>query len=195
MTNDWEDLMSGVFGGGGRLNLSGEAGKADAQKAKNALAAAQKELEATLARTTAAKKTNDVVSSESLQQNSDALSEALRRQSDEIRSLGGELASTLEKDGLITPAQAQAAQPGPDAASTGELFAQVAEAAGQKIIGQQEFVSGLLAGSLPDLTAEGLAVAESRSLEQVGKQLREIYRRERILPPLPAALPQKQVNA
>lgn len=59
----------------------------------------------------------------------------------------------------------------------------------------QQIVSGLLAGSLPDLTAEGLAVAESRSLEQVGRQLREIYRRERILPPLPAALPQKQVNA
>ena len=56
-------------------------------------------------------------------------------------------------------------------------------------------VSGLLAGTLPDLTAGGLAVAESRSLEQVGRELREIYRRERILPPLPAALPQKQAKA
>lgn len=58
----------------------------------------------------------------------------------------------------------------------------------------QQIVSGLLTKTLPDLTAAGRAVAESRSLEQVGKELREIYRRERILPPLPAALPQKQVN-
>ena len=40
---------------------------------------------------------------------------------------------------------------------------------------------------LPDLTAAGRAVAEERSLEAVGRQLREIYRRENILPlPAPA---------
>lgn len=54
----------------------------------------------------------------------------------------------------------------------------------------QQIVSGLLAKTLPDLTPAGRAVAESRSLEQVGMQLREIYRQERILSPLPAALPQ-----
>ncbi len=54
----------------------------------------------------------------------------------------------------------------------------------------QRIVSGMLAGTLPDLTAGGRAVAESRSLEQVGKRLREIYLQERVLPPLPAALPQ-----
>ena len=47
----------------------------------------------------------------------------------------------------------------------------------------QQMVSGLLEKSLPDLTAAGRAVAESRSLERVGARLREIYRRERILPP------------
>nr|WP_325183797.1 glycosyltransferase [uncultured Oscillibacter sp.] len=59
----------------------------------------------------------------------------------------------------------------------------------------QRIVSGLLDRTLPDLTAAGRAVAESRSLEQVGKRLREIYLEERILPPLPRALPQKQVRA
>ena len=59
----------------------------------------------------------------------------------------------------------------------------------------QRIVSGLLEHSLPDLTAAGRAVAESRSLEQVGKRLKEIYLEERVLPPLPAALPQKHVRA
>lgn len=59
----------------------------------------------------------------------------------------------------------------------------------------QQIVSGLLDKTLPDLTAAGRAVAESRSLEQVGKRLKEIYREERVLPPLPAALPQKHVRA
>lgn len=49
-----------------------------------------------------------------------------------------------------------------------------------------QYVSGILEKRLPDLTAEGRKVAESRSLEKIGGQLREIYRNERILPPLPA---------
>ena len=56
--------------------------------------------------------------------------------------------------------------------------------------GFQRIVSGLLDKTLPDLTAAGRAVAESRSLEQVGKRLRDIYLEQRILPPLPAPLPQ-----
>jgi len=59
----------------------------------------------------------------------------------------------------------------------------------------QQLVEGLLNHSLPDLTAAGRAVAEARSLEQVGKRLREIYLEERVLPPLPQALPQKHAKA
>ena len=59
----------------------------------------------------------------------------------------------------------------------------------------QRIVSGLLDKTLPDLTAAGRAVAESRSLEQVGKRLKAIYLEQRVLPPLPQALPQKQVRA
>lgn len=59
----------------------------------------------------------------------------------------------------------------------------------------QRTVTGLLDKALPDLTAAGRAVAESRSLEQVGKRLKAIYLEQRVLPPLPQALPQKQVQA
>ena len=57
----------------------------------------------------------------------------------------------------------------------------------------QQIVTGILDKTLPDLTAAGRAAAESRSLEQVGKRLKEIYREERVLPPLPAVLPRKLV--
>ena len=59
----------------------------------------------------------------------------------------------------------------------------------------QRIVSGLLDKSLPDLTAAGRAVAESRSFEQVGKRLKAIYLEQRVLPPLPQALLQKHVQA
>lgn len=58
----------------------------------------------------------------------------------------------------------------------------------------QQYVSGILDGEFPDLTAAGRAVAESRSLERVGDRLREIYREQRILPPLPVALPKKRAH-
>lgn len=44
----------------------------------------------------------------------------------------------------------------------------------------QRMVSGLLEKTLPDLTAAGRAVAESRSLEQVGKRLKAIYLEQRV---------------
>ena len=59
----------------------------------------------------------------------------------------------------------------------------------------QRIVMGLLAQTLPDLTAAGRQPAESRSLEAVGEGLKDIYRRERILPPLPSPLPQRRVKA
>lgn len=58
----------------------------------------------------------------------------------------------------------------------------------------QQTVEGLLDRTLPDLTAAGRALAETRSLEAVGVRLREIYRRQRILPPLPDPLPRRQAR-
>lgn len=47
----------------------------------------------------------------------------------------------------------------------------------------QALVTGLLESSLPDLTAEGRTVAQSRSLMAVGERLQEIYRRENLMAP------------
>lgn len=46
----------------------------------------------------------------------------------------------------------------------------------------QQIVSDLLDKTLPDLTAAGRAAAEARSLERVGKRLKEIYLTENLLP-------------
>ena len=63
------------------------------------------------------------------------------------------------------------------------------------IEGFQRIVMGILDRTLPDLTMAGRAVAGERSLEAVGVRLREIYRQQRILPPLPDPLPQRQARA
>ena len=59
----------------------------------------------------------------------------------------------------------------------------------------QRIVMGLLAGDLLDLTAAGRQAAEERSLDAVGERLKDIYRRERILPPLPAPMPRRRAKA
>lgn len=59
----------------------------------------------------------------------------------------------------------------------------------------QRIVEGILERTLPDLTRAGRALAESRSLEAVGRRLGEIYRRERILPPLRPPLPRRRAKA
>lgn len=56
-------------------------------------------------------------------------------------------------------------------------------------------VEGVLTGGLSDLTQAGRAVAEARSLDAVGVRLREIYRRERILPALPAPVRERHARA
>ena len=59
----------------------------------------------------------------------------------------------------------------------------------------QRIVMDLLAGTLPDLTAAGRQAAEERSLEAVGERLKDIYRKERILPPLPAPPKHRRARA
>ena len=57
-------------------------------------------------------------------------------------------------------------------------------------------VTGLLDGTLPDLTEAGRRVAEARSMAAMGEQLREVYRRMEILPEAqPAAVRQHHVRA
>lgn len=59
----------------------------------------------------------------------------------------------------------------------------------------QRKVEDILSGSLPDLTPAGRITAQRRSLEAVGLRLREIYCRERIMPPLPAPVPKRHARA
>ena len=87
MGSDWEDLMSGVFGSGGKLNFAGAEGRDRAKQAQDALAQAQKELEATLERQRSAKTAADAVSGEQLLKNSAALDEQLKRQAREISEI------------------------------------------------------------------------------------------------------------
>lgn len=54
---------------------------------------------------------------------------------------------------------------------------------GENLEDFRSLVTGLLDKSLPDLTAEGRAVAQSRSLMAVGERLREIYCRENLMAP------------
>ena len=57
-------------------------------------------------------------------------------------------------------------------------------------------VTGLLDGTLPDLTEAGRRVAEERSMAAMGEQLREVYRRMEILPEAqPTAVRQHHVRA
>lgn len=116
-STEWEDLMNGVFGPGGRLRAGG------AKPAKNQQSAPDMQ---------------------ALQKNQKALDEALARQAREITRLGGELEHTMQQDGLLTEAEVQAArrenpaQPAPDA------FAGLEEILGKKVMGQPEFLAQLV---------------------------------------------------
>ena len=102
MGSDWEDLMSGVFGSGGKLNFAGAEGRDRAKQAQDALAQAQKELEATLERQRSAKTAADAVSGEQLLKNSAALDEQLKRQAREISEMGRDLTHNMQQAGRIS---------------------------------------------------------------------------------------------
>lgn len=144
MSNDWEDLMSGVFGSGGKLNFSTPEGKDRAKEAQNALAEAQKELEAALARQQAARRADEAVSGEQLLKNSSALDEELKRQAAEISQMGQSLTRNMEADGLLSPGEARAARKAPGPAEAEGLFRETAELATGRILGQEKFVASLL---------------------------------------------------
>ena len=105
-STDWEDLMNGVFGPGGRFR--GGAG-AEKRPAEDGLAAAQKKLEEAASRTQAAAGAARKTDAARLLQNSEELTKRLEAQSREISRLGHGLAREMEQDGLLTPAQSRAA--------------------------------------------------------------------------------------
>ncbi|OUP23867.1 AAA family ATPase [Gemmiger sp. An194] len=116
--SDWEDLMNGVFGPGGRLR-AGAAKPAQSQKpAQDA--------------------------QQTLQKNQQALSEALARQAEEISRLGGELEHTMQRDGLLTEAEAQAARRTVLTPAQADAFDGLEETLGKSVLGQPEFLKQLV---------------------------------------------------
>lgn len=116
--SDWEDLMNGVFGPGGRLR-AGAAKSAQSQKpAQDA--------------------------QQTLQKNQQALSEALARQAEEISRLGGELEHTMQRDGLLTEAEAQAARRTVPTPAQADAFDGLEETLGKSVLGQPEFLKQLV---------------------------------------------------
>ena len=116
--SDWEDLMNGVFGPGGRLR-AGAAKPAQSQKpAENV--------------------------QQTLQKNQKALDEALARQAEEITRLGGELEHTMQRDGLLTEAETQAARRTMSAPVQADAFDGLEETLEKTVLGQLEFVRQLV---------------------------------------------------
>ena len=139
-STDWEDLMNGVFGPGGRFR--GGAG-AEKRPAEDGLAAAQKKLEEAASRTQAAAEAARKTDAARLLQNSEELTKRLEAQSREISRLGQGLAREMEQDGLLTPAQSRAAAPVPK--NTDAAFEAAAKRQQAALAGRQEFSAALLA--------------------------------------------------
>ena len=137
-STDWEDLMNGVFGPGGRFR-----GAAGGKGPEKDLADAQKKLEEAAARTAAAADAAKNTDGARLLRNSEELTRQLEEQSREISRLGQGLAREMERDGLLTPAQAAAAAPAPkDSDAAFERAAQRQRAA---LAGREDFSAALLA--------------------------------------------------
>lgn len=138
-STDWEDLMNGVFGPGGRFRGAG----GEKRQPDEGLAAAQKKLEEAAARTQAAADAARHTDGTRLLKNSEELTKQLEAQSREISRLGQGLAREMERDGLLTPAQAQAAAPAPK--DTDAAFEAAAKRQQAALAGRQEFSAALLA--------------------------------------------------
>ena len=139
-STDWEDLMNGVFGPGGRFR--GAAGSEKRQPGEG-LAAAQKKLEEAAQRTQAAADAARHTDGARLLKNSEELTKQLEAQSREISRLGQGLTREMERDGLLTPAQAAAATPAPK--DTDAAFEAAAKRQQAALAGRQEFSDALLA--------------------------------------------------
>ena len=116
--SDWEDLMNGVFGPGGRLRAG------TAKPARN-------------------EKTAETAQ-QTLQKNQKALDEALARQAQEITRLGGELEHTMQRDGLLTEVETQAARRTVPAPVQADAFDGLEQALGKSVLGQPEFLKQLV---------------------------------------------------
>ena len=139
VSTDWEDLMNGVFGPGGRFRGAG----GEKRQPDEGLAAAQKKLEEAAARTQTAADAARHTDGARLLKNSEELTKRLEAQSREISRLGQGLAREMERDGLLTPAQAATAAPAPK--DTDAAFEAAAKRQRAALAGRQAFSAALLA--------------------------------------------------
>lgn len=139
VSTDWEDLMNGVFGPGGRFRGAG----GEKRQPDEGLAAAQKKLEEAAARTQTAADAARHTDGARLLKNSEELTKQLEAQSREISRLGQGLTREMERDGLLTPAQAATAAPAPK--DTDAAFEAAAKRQQAALAGRQEFSAALLA--------------------------------------------------
>ena len=108
MGSDWEDLMNGVFGSGGKLNFAGAEGQGPGKAGPGRPGpGAKKSWKPPLEHQRSAKTAADAVSGEQLLKNSAALDEQLKRQAREISEMGRDLTHNMQQDGLLSPQEAR----------------------------------------------------------------------------------------
>lgn len=131
--NDWESLMNGVFGSGGRFRSSVSAPKEEKKSSDAGQAPAP-------GKAPASWQPAGADPMETLRQNSQKLDDALARQAREIAAMGDSLTRRMEQDGLLEPQPAR--QEAPD--SSGETFRAIRQALEEKVLGQPEFLKKLV---------------------------------------------------
>ena len=140
--NDWESLMNGVFGSGGKLKF-GDGDRDLKREAEDAFAEAQSQMEALMERQKKARRDVSKISVGQLQKNSDAIEAELRRQAKEIEQLSTGFAQDLQADGLLTPTQAQEAKAPLNDEERTRRFAACVTQVERTLLGQHQFVQDL----------------------------------------------------
>ena len=140
--NDWESLMNGVFGSGGKLKF-GDGDRDLKKEAEDAFAEAQSQMEALMERQKKARRDVSKISVGQLQKNSDAIEAELRRQAKEIEQLSTGFAQDLQADGLLTPTQAQEAKAPLNDEERTRRFAACVTQVERTLLGQHQFVQDL----------------------------------------------------
>ena len=113
-SNDWESLMNGVFGNGGRVRLD--------KPQKNTAEASPKPTHATVA---------------DMQQ---TLTKQLEQQAQEIAQLGNELTQSMQSDGLLPSAKSAA----PTTTAGQPNFEGLPAVLRQQVLGQDDFLNDLI---------------------------------------------------
>ena len=134
--------MNGVFGSGGRFRASPEKQQDAVQQAQQTLEDTQQQMDQLLLRQKQMGR-NLHQAEEMARQSARAVDSELQSQAQQIRRMSADLAQDLQADGLLTPVQAQAAQPAQTQAQRSAAFEAAAQVVNRQLLGQEEFVQEL----------------------------------------------------